>query len=203
VPFIPKERHGDVVIWINLVHLGPPDEAQRAVARLRSLATPIADTVRPMRYPEILPPQVAMRPLVVQHMRFLDGFDRRIATAIVAALGASTAPLRVVQLRVLGGAVARVSNDATAFAFRDRPIGLTIAAMYQDASHTATHQRWVDALAAALPYRAGPYVNFMKDEGAARIREAYPGPTWDRLVAVKRRYDPTNVFRLNQNVTPA
>jgi FAD/FMN-containing dehydrogenase len=202
-PFIPKEHHGTVVTWINLVHLGAQADAERAVARLRALAPPIADTVRPMRYPEILPPQVAMRPLVVQHMRHLDTFARDMAATIVDALNASSAPVRVVQLRVLGGAVSRVPNDATAYAHRDRPMMLMIAAMYQDASQTAAHQRWVDELGAALPKRPGAYVNFMKDEGAQRVREAYPGRTWDRLVAAKRRYDPTNLFRLNQNVPAA
>jgi hypothetical protein len=125
-----------------------------------------------------------------------------MAATALDALAASSAPVRVAQLRVLGGAVARVSNDATAFAFRDRSMMLTIAAMYQDASQTASYQRWVDDFGAALPKRPGAYVNFMKDEGQGRVREAYPARTWDRLVSAKRRYDPTNVFRLNQNVPP-
>ena len=204
VPFIPADHHGKLVAMVNLVHLGTIPDGERAVAGLRSLAAPVADAVRPMRYPEIFPPQVALRPLVAQHARYLDAFDRLTARTIVEHLQASTAPARVAQLRVLRGAVARVPNDATAYAFRDRPIQLTIAALFEKAQEAAEHQDWVGRFAAALPKgRPGVYANFMKDEGAARVREAYPQPTWDRLVAVKRRYDPSNLFRLNQNIPPA
>jgi hypothetical protein len=67
----------------------------------------------------------------------------------------------------------------------------------------AMHEPWVTTFAAALRQSdAGAYVNFLADEGAARVRAAYPGATWDRLAAIKRRYDPTNLFRLNQNIPP-
>jgi len=104
-------------------------------------------------------------------------------------------------VRVLGGAMARVPDDATAFAHRGRRIMLNVAAMYQRPEEAATHEAWATDTAAALRRGAdGAYVGFMGDEGEARVREAYPGSTWDRLVDIKRRYDPTNVFRLNQNV---
>lgn len=67
----------------------------------------------------------------------------------------------------------------------------------------SAHQPWVDAMAAALRQRErGAYVGFLRDEGEARVRDAYPGATWERLVAVKRRYDPENVFHLNHNIPP-
>ena len=75
--------------------------------------------------------------------------------------------------------------------------------MFPNGAELSQHQAWIDAFRRALPpHRPGTYVNFMKDEGAARVREAYPSPTWERLVAVKSRYDPLNTFRLNQNITP-
>ena len=78
---------------------------------------------------------------------------------------------------------------------------LNVAAMYQDPEEAAAHEAWASDTAAALRSgEDGAYVGFMGDEGEARVREAYPGSTWDRLAEIKRRYDPANVFRLNQNV---
>jgi FAD/FMN-containing dehydrogenase len=116
----------------------------------------------------------------------------------------SAAPMRVAQIRVLGGAMSRVPVDATAFAHRNRRIMVTVAALYQRPEDAATHTAWATAFAAALQRGpVGAYVNFVGDEGEARIHDIYPAPTLDRLAAIKRRYDPTNLFRLNQNVPPA
>jgi hypothetical protein len=105
---------------------------------------------------------------------------------------------------VLGGAMARVPAEATAFAHRTSPIMVNLAAFYDGPQDRAVRQAWVTDFAAALRQGdAGAYVNFLGDEGEARVQDAYPGPTWDRLVEIKRRYDPTNLFRLNQNIPPA
>ena len=112
--------------------------------------------------------------------------------------------MAVAQLRVLGGAMARVPADATAFAHRGRRVMAAIGAVYEHAEEDPVHEAWIADFAAALRQgEPGVYVNFLGDEGEARVREAYPGPTWDRLAAVKRRYDPTNLFRLNQNIAVA
>ena len=81
---------------------------------------------------------------------------------------------------------------------------VNVAAIYEDPDQAATHHRWVTDFAAALHQGdTGAYVGFIGDEGEARVRDAYPEPTWQRLAAIKGRYDPTNLFRLNQNVPPA
>ena len=135
---------------------------------------------------------------------FVDAVDLRAAEAIVDGLKASTAPLAVAQLRALGGAMARVPTDATAFAHRGRRILISVGAVYERPEEAPVHDAWVSGLAAAVRRgEPGVYVGFLGDEGEARIHEAYPGPTWDRLAAIKARYDPTNLFRLNQNVPPA
>jgi FAD/FMN-containing dehydrogenase len=104
---------------------------------------------------------------------------------------------------VLGGAMARVPAEATAFAHRGSRIMVNVAAMYERPDEAAAHEPWVNDFAAALRQGdGGAYVNFLGDEGEARVREAYPGATWERLAAVKNRYDPTNLFRLNQNIPP-
>ncbi|HKO83196.1 MAG TPA: BBE domain-containing protein, partial [Actinomycetota bacterium] len=103
---------------------------------------------------------------------------------------------------VLGGAMARVPAEATAFAHRDRRVMAGVGCVYQDAGERPTHEAWADGFAAALRGGPGVYVNFLSNEGPGRVREAYPGRTWDRLVEVKRRYDPGNLFHLNQNIPP-
>jgi len=135
---------------------------------------------------------------------FVDSIDRGVAEMIVSHLEASDASVRVAQLRVLGGAMARVPADATAFAHRASRIMVNVAAFYDGPEDRVVRENWVSNFAAALQQTdKGAYVNFLGDEGNARVRAAYPGPTWDRLVHIKRRYDPTNLFRLNQNIQPA
>jgi hypothetical protein len=142
-------------------------------------------------------------PTAVGHTMFVDAIDRRVAETITSYLEASDAPMRVAQLRVLGGAMARVPADATAFAHRASRIMVNVAAFYEGPDDRPVREQWVSDFAAALRQSdPGAYVGFLGDEGAARVRAAYPKQTWDRLVAIKRRYDPTNLFRLNQNVPP-
>jgi FAD/FMN-containing dehydrogenase len=158
-----------------------------------------------MRYPEMfMPEEEGYRPIGVVRTMFLDRFGPSEATTVVEQLASSTAMMRVAQIRVLGGAVSRVPNDATAYAHRDRPIMVNTAALVQDVDEVAEQDLWVERFMAALRGDTrGAYVNFLGDEGDGRIREAYPGPTWDRLEQIKARYDPDNVFRHNQNVAPA
>jgi FAD/FMN-containing dehydrogenase len=205
MPFVPAEHVGRLVVMALMVHAGAIEDGERAVAPFRALAEPIADMVRPMPYPEIYPPDdPEYRPVFATRTMFVDAVDRRTAETIVDRLGASTAPMRVAQLRVLGGAMARVPDDATAFAHRGRRIMVNVAALYERPEEKGAHEEWVDGFAAALDQGdGGAYVNFLGDEGEERIREAFPGATWDRLRAIKRRYDPNNLFRLNQNIPPA
>ena len=205
LPFVPAEQHGRLVIMAMLVYAGDPRAGQRAVAPFRALATPLADMVRPMRYPEIYPPEDPDdHPTVVAHTMFVDQVDRRVAETIVEYLQASDATLRVAHLRVLGGALARVPAEATAFAHRESRIMVNVAAFYDGPADRSAREVWVSDFAAALRQGdTGAYVGFLGEEGQARVRAAYPGSTWDRLMAIKRRYDPTNLFRLNQNIPPA
>jgi FAD/FMN-containing dehydrogenase len=204
IPFVPEEAHGKLVIMAMMVFAGDVEAGERAVAPFRSLATPIADMVRPMPYPEIyLPEEEGYHPVATGRTMFVDTIDRGVTETIVDRLEASNAMMAVAQLRVLGGAMARVPVDATAFAHRRSRIMVNVAALYERPDEAAVHGPWVTGFAAALRQAdAGAYVNFLGDEGEGRIREAYPGRTWDRLVEIKGRYDPTNLFRLNQNIPP-
>ena len=205
MPFLPAEAHGQLVIMALLVHAGPAEDGERALAPFRALATPIADMLKPMPYPEIYPPEEEeYHPTAVGRTMFLDRVDTAAAATIIEYLLASDAMLRVAQLRVLGGAMARVPVDATAFAHRQSRIMANVAAFYDGPDDKVVREAWVSDFAAALHQGDdGAYVGCLGEEGETRLRHAYPGPTWDRLVEIKRRYDPANLFRLNHNIPPA
>jgi hypothetical protein len=205
MPFLPEEHHGRIVVMALMCYAGETEAGERALAPFRALATPIVDMVRPIKYPEIYPPEdESYHPTAVSRTMFIDTVDEGVAETVMKHVEASDASLRVAQLRVLGGAMGRVPADATAFAHRASKIMVNVAAFYEGPEDKVVRQSWVDDFAGALRQDdAGAYVNFMVDEGEARVRDAYPGPTWDRLAAIKARYDPTNLFRLNQNIPPA
>jgi FAD/FMN-containing dehydrogenase len=205
LPSLPIEVHGQPIIMATLVFAGPEEEGERVFRAFRGLARPIVDAIRPMAYPEIYagphpPPPAAM----IFHSFFMDDFDATAGETVLEALRQSTAPMAMAQFRVLGGAVASVPEEATAFAHRGRRIMAALAAMYPDPSATPVHHIWASGYASRLRHgEPATYVNFLGMEGADRIRAAYPGRTWDRLREVKAKYDPTNLFRLNQNIPPA
>jgi FAD/FMN-containing dehydrogenase len=205
MPFLPEEVHGQLIIMAFMVYAGDAESGQRALAPFRALATPLADMLKPMRYPEIYQAEEGeYHPVAASRTMFVDQIDRSVAETILEHLQSSTASMAVAQLRVLGGAMARVPVDATAFAHRGSRIMVNIAALYERPEEKAIHGTWVTDFAAALQQSDnGAYVNFLSDEGQARIRAAYPRSTWDRLAAIKAQYDPTNLFRLNQNIRPA
>jgi len=165
-----------------------------------------------MPYPEVYPPeQEGYHPVAITRTMFVDHIGRAEAETILEHLATSTAtsgggPVGggVAQLRTLGGAMARVPVDATAFAHRTSPIMVNVVAIFGRPDESEVHGPWVEGFAGALHQGDdGAYVNFLGDEGEERIRAAYPGATWDRLRQIKSRYDPTNLFRLNQNIPPA
>jgi FAD/FMN-containing dehydrogenase len=205
MPFVPEDQHGKLIIMALMAYAGEAEAGERALAPFRALAAPIADMLKPMPYPEIYPPESDdYHPLAISKTMFVDRIDGAVAETIVRHLEASDAAMRVAQLRVLGGAMARVPADATAFAHRSSRIMVNVASFYEGPEDRDKRAAWVDGLFTALRQDDdGVYVNFLADEGEDRIRAAYPGSTWDRLVAIKRRYDPTNLFRLNQNIPPS
>ena len=205
MPFVPAERHGELVVMALLAYAGDADAGERAIDPFRALAPAIADMVRPMPYAEIYPPDDPdYRPQAISRTMFVDRVDYRVAELILDRLRGSDASMRVAQLRVLGGAMARVPAEATAFAHRASRIMVNVASFYDGPGDHLVREAWVEGFAAALEQDDhGAYVNFLGDEGADRIRAAYPGSTWDRLAAIKGRYDPTNLFHLNQNIPPA
>ena len=206
-PFIPAERVGELSVAIGICYAGDLAEGERVVAPLRSLGTPIADIVGPMPYPgmfalaDVATIKGEHHDIRSMYVRTLD--DTTIET-IVEHSRRGTADYPRAQIRVLGGAMARVPAGETAFAHRDKPFMFTILSSAPDAAGRERLRPWVEDFWRAMQPRGdGVYVNFLVDEGEARVREAYREATLARLAAVKRRYDPDNVFQRNQNIRPA
>ena len=205
MPFVPEEAHGKLVIMALMTYAGDLEAGQDALAPFRALAEPVADLLRPMPYPEVYPPEEEeYHPVATARTMFVDTIGRPEAETILEHLGTSTAMMGVAQLRTLGGAMARVPADATAFAHRSSKIMVNVAALFENVEDRPRYEQWVQEFADVLRQDdEGAYVNFLEDEGEERVRAAYPGATWDRLRQIKRRYDPDNLFRLNQNIPPA
>jgi FAD/FMN-containing dehydrogenase len=204
LPFVPEALHGSLVVMATMVYSGDVEVGERVVAPFRALAEPVADLLRPMQYPEMFPDQPGNRLGRMTRTMFAGSVDRGQAESILRSIGESSALMSACEIRVLGGAMARVPADATAFAHRRSRVMINVQAIYDPSnSERSEHAAWARRLAAEL-YDGDPgaYAGFLDDEGEERVRAAYPGATWKRLSAVKARYDPDNVFRLNQNIPP-
>ena len=206
LPFIPPEAHGTPVHIILPCYTGDLDGGQRALAALRGLAghTPLADTTGPMPYPalyDLTNMAAASRPHMIRNAYVRDLTDETIEI-ILDSVQHVTSPFSLVALRELGGAMSRVPVDATAFAHRDK--GFYVAADGSwDHGAADPHVAWTEAFWRAMaPHTAGAYSNFLEDEGEDRVRAAYTPETYARLAAIKTRYDPDNLFRLNPNIAP-
>jgi FAD/FMN-containing dehydrogenase len=203
-PYVPEERVGEVVLSILVCWTGSIADGERALAPLRALATPVADAVSPMQYPDIYrftAHQAAPHAVALRSM-FADDLSDEAIDAMLSAIHQASSPFSLVHLRGLGGALARVDKDATAFAHRDKRYLVAVIGLWLDAAEDVTvHKAWTEALWQTVRSEgAGVYVNFLEREGASRIRDAYPPATFARLVEVKQKYDPQNIFRFNQNI---
>ena len=128
-----------------------------------------------------------------------------VIDAVLAAVERLPSPHAEVLIAHLGGAIAQVGNDQTAYAHRNAEFVLNIHGHWTEPAHDEAGLAWARGLFEEIAPHAtgGAYVNFLSDEGSERVKDAYPPAVWSRLVEVKRRYDPDNVFRLNQNIPPS
>ncbi|MEU9310358.1 FAD-binding oxidoreductase [Streptomyces sp. NPDC048256] len=205
-PFVPEEYHGKPIILAVMCYAGPSEEGEEVIGRFRAIVPPLADMVRAMPYPGMFPPVDPLaRPLSVARNLFIDRVDRATAATIVERVTASSAIVAGAQLRVLGGALARVPSDATAFAHRQSRIMAHLSAIYADQADVALYEAWVEEFMAAIRQSdSGSYGNFVVNAGQEQIREAlYPGATGERLAQIKAKYDPANLFCSNHNILPA
>lgn len=205
-PFIPEGYHGRPIILAVLCYAGPAAVGERVVNRFRAIAPPLADMVRATPYPGMFPPEDPPQRLIsTARSLFLDRVGPATAETILEHTAASDALVAGAQLRVLGGAVARVPSEATAFAHRQGRVMAHLSAVYTGPADADRHEAWADEFRAAVrPAGRGAYANFAGAMTPDRVRaELYPGATGERLGRIKARYDPANLFRSNHNILPA
>jgi FAD/FMN-containing dehydrogenase len=206
-PFVPPELVGTPLVGFALGHLGTPEEGQAAIERIRAFGAPAIDLLGPMPYTALQSMTDGALPFglrVYLKSSHLTGLDDALIDTVVRQMQAVTSPLSQVVIVPLGGAVARVADDATAFGRRDTPYDIVVFSVWTEPGEDERHMRWGrDFGEAVRPFARGVYVNEMGVEGEERVREAYTPATYQRLAALKRTYDPDNLFRLNQNIAPA
>ena len=206
LPFIPEDRHGDSFIILVAAWSGPIEEGERALEPMHQVAPVVAEFVGPMPYPALNSAFDALYPKGLQHY-WKANFVKELTDEAIAAHvehGSAVPALQsTMHIYSINGAVQRVPSDATAFSYRDATFATVIAGMWPDAADNEANIKWVRDYAAAIePYsEKGAYVNFLSGDDQGRIKANYRG-NYARLVDVKRKYDPDNLFHLNQNIRP-
>jgi hypothetical protein len=206
LPFIPEDRQGEpFLIWVTCWS-GPVEQGEAALKPILDVAPPVADHLGPMPYPALNSAFDALVPPGLQHYWKANFVTELTDEAIEAHLehGPKVPVVNsTVHIYPIDGACQRVAPDATAFAYRDANFATVIAGMWPDPTQNEANTKWVrDYYDATAPLsEEGGYVNFMADDDQDRIKANYKG-NYDRLVDVKRAYDPANLFRHNQNIKP-
>ena len=205
-PFLPEEVHGTQVVMVGACYAGSPDEGAEVVRPLKELGPPIADLLEPKPYTEL---QSMFDPMVPHgwHRYWksveLPPLTEQAIDALVEHAPPVTSPKSYCIVFQLGGALSRVGEHQTAFSQRDAAHNVNINAVWTEEDPDAErHIAWARGFFDALQPHAGGrvYVNFLGEEGRDRVRQAYGERNYLRLVELKRAYDPTNVFRMNQNI---
>jgi FAD/FMN-containing dehydrogenase len=206
LPFIPEERHGETFLAFVSCWTGPVNDGENNLKPLRDVAPVVAEHVGPMPYPALNSAFDALVPPGLQHYWKANFVKELTDDAIAAHLehGPKVPAVNsTVHIYPINGAAHRVGSDETAFAYRDANFATVIAGMWPDPADNEANTAWVrDYAAATAPLsEEGGYINFMSGDDQGRIRANYKG-NYDRLVEVKRTYDPGNLFRVNQNIKP-
>lgn len=197
---------GHKIAGVGMCHCGDPADGEKAANAIRSFATPLVDLLGPLPYPVQNTLLDANFPMGARNY-WRSAFFKEISADAVAVLAeqfrAAPSLMAAMPIESFHGAVTRVPPTATAFPHREPGFNLAIAGVWPDPAGDDENIAWVkETFDAVSPYMADSvYVNYLGDGEADRVRAAY-GPCWERLVEVKRRYDPGNVFHLNQNITP-
>jgi FAD/FMN-containing dehydrogenase len=199
---------GAKVVALLVCYNGPIEQGEALLRPLRESMSPIADLVAPITYEQQQTLLDEGFPFGLQNYwksEFLKSLPDAAIDVLVEQFSSVPSPLSALVLEQFGGAYRRVGAEETAFAHRDWDYNFLIISRWTDPAEADQHIQWArDVWQAVQPYASGSvYVNYLEpgQEGADRIRAAY-GPVYDRLVALKNRYDPTNFFRLNQNIQP-
>jgi len=207
LPFLPAEAHGTGVVVLALLYVGDPKQGQSLIEPLRKFGTPLGEHVGAQPY---VAWQQAFDPLLTPGARnywkshnfstLKDGlFD-----AVIEAIGTLPSPQCEIFFGAIGGATTRPAPDSAAYAHRDAKYVMNVHGRWDDAADDQRCIAWArDFFKASAPFASsGVYVNFLTADEIDRVRSAF-GPNYDRLARVKRKYDPDNLFCMNQNIAPA
>ncbi len=206
-PAIPEHLHGEPIVAVAGMYAGPIENGARLLQALDTLGRPLVDGIRPKPYTAVQSmSDGAWQPGFENYWKaeFLHSLDDAVIERVVDFAGRISSPLSDIKLAPLGGAIARVPEEDTAFPHRRAPWVININTRWADGPPDE-HVRWTRALWDAVQPAStgGVYVNFLGDEGPERVRAAYGRSNYDRLARLKSVYDPDNVFLLNQNIPPA
>ena len=210
LPFIPARLHGTPMIAVAACHAGSVEDGQRVAQPLIAFGPPEVAHVGPVPYRILQGMFDASAPRGI-HSYWKTHYVADLSDTAIDALVAETAKMRslspftTLHIHHLEGAVGRVAPDATAFRHRSPRYAMNIVGLWTAGEQPDPHIAWVRrTFDAVQPFATGaPYLNFLGDEGADRVRAAYGAETYDRLAGIKHRYDPANFFRVNQNIRPA
>jgi FAD/FMN-containing dehydrogenase len=206
LPFIPESEHGKTFCAMVACWAGPLDRGEKELEPIRNAAPTAAELVTPMPYPALNAAFDPLLPPGLQHY-WKASFASELTDGAIDAHLQYGPQVPVVNSTMhiypINGACHRVTPDATAFSYRDATFATVIAGMWPDAADNVNNTQWVkDYYQALEPHsERGGYINFMAGDDQGRIRDNYKG-NYDRLAAIKRTYDPDNLFHLNQNILP-
>jgi FAD/FMN-containing dehydrogenase len=207
LPFLPPEVHGKPVIVFAMCYTGPIENGPAAVQAVRGFGTPVGEHLGPMPYAMW---QQAFDPLLTPGARNywkshnIGAISDGLIDALLDAIGKLPSPQCEIFFGQIGAQTSRVPVEATAYSSRDTQYAMNVHGRWDDASDDERCIGWARAFSdASAPFALGSvYVNFMTQEEGGRVADAY-GPNYERLAAVKKQYDPHNLFRHNQNIRPA
>jgi FAD/FMN-containing dehydrogenase len=206
LPVVPPDLVGKLVVAVVACYAGPIEDGERVVRPLKEFGSPVLDLCQPKPYlahQQMFDP--SFRPGWWYYVRSCDVAELadEVIDIVVEHGTRITSPVSSIALWQMGGAVARVGEDATAFNGRHAGFTFNINGNSQTADGFEAERQWArDYWSALAPHHTSVYVNFLMEEGEDRVRQAYGADKYDRLKALKRAYDPTNFFRLNQNIKP-
>jgi FAD/FMN-containing dehydrogenase len=206
-PFIPEQLRGRPAVVLSAAWFGRAGHGESALRELREFGPPAADLLRPLPYVQLQSAHDATVPRRVRAAIF-GGFTGPLSAGVLEALISAAAeppPMSMVELQPLGGAVTRLSPDASAFRYRHAAHCLAVLAAARPEDYGVEQAAWAEKVNGSLPAGTilGPFVSAMgRDEPEDQVRAAYGDAAYARLAAVKHAYDPGNTFRFNQNIRP-